>query len=65
MKAATYLVYIVLWESMVIGGCAYVVFGLGYSGWWFLLALMLSASAYKPKDWIGPTPPADKGVGDG
>lgn len=47
----TYLIYIVLYEALVIGGCAYVVFFLGYSGWWFLLALLFSAGAYKPNRW--------------
>lgn len=30
-----------LWPFFVIGGCAYIVFGLGHSGWWFLFALGL------------------------
>lgn len=30
-----------LWPFFVVGGCGYAVFGLGYSGWWFLLAVML------------------------
>lgn len=29
------------WNLFIILGCAYVVFGLGHSGWWFLLAVML------------------------
>lgn len=31
----------VAYRLAVLGTCAYVVFGLGYSGWWFLLALLL------------------------
>jgi len=47
----TYLIYIIIWEAMVLGGFGYVVFGLGKSGWWMLLAVFMSASAYKPESW--------------
>lgn len=47
----TYLIYIIIWEAMVLGGFGYVVFVLGKSGWWMLLAVLMSASAYKPKRW--------------
>jgi hypothetical protein len=47
----TYLIYIIFWETLVIGGCAYIVFGLHYSGWWFILAVALSQAAYRPKQW--------------
>ena len=49
--AITYMIYIILWEALVIGGFGYVVFVLNRSGWWMLLAVLLSASAYKPKSW--------------
>ena len=49
--AITYMIYIILWEALIIGGFGYVVFGLNRSGWWMLLAVLLSASAYKPKSW--------------
>lgn len=52
MKAFTYLLYIVLYEALVIGGTGYVVFVLGCSGWWFLLAALFSAGAYRPEAWI-------------
>lgn len=32
-----------IWDVVLIVGCAYVVFGLKQSGWWFLLALLLLA----------------------
>lgn len=51
MKALTYLIYIVLWEGLCIGGAAYITIWRGCSGWWWLLALLLSGAAYKPKDW--------------
>jgi nitrate reductase NapE component len=49
--AITYMIYIILWEALVIGGFGYAVFVLNRSGWWMLLAVLLSASAYKPKSW--------------
>lgn len=47
----TYLIYIIIWEAMVFGGFGYVVFGLGKSEWWMLLAVLMSANAYKPESW--------------
>ena len=52
MKSLTYLIYILAWESMVLGGAYYAVFILNRSGWWFLLAVLLSGAAYKPQNWI-------------
>lgn len=46
-----YLIYIIIWEAMVLGGFGYVVFVLGKSGWWMLLAVLMSMSAYNPKSW--------------
>jgi hypothetical protein len=47
----TYLIYIIVWEALVIGGCGYIVFVLNRSGWWFVLAALLSGAAYRPKHW--------------
>jgi hypothetical protein len=47
----TYLFYIVFWEFLCIGGCGYIVFVLGNSGLWFILAFVLSVSAYRPESW--------------
>ena len=52
MKYLTYLIYIIIYETLVVGGCAYAVFVLGHSGWWFLLAVAMSGSAYSPERWI-------------
>lgn len=52
MKYLTYLIYILLWEGFVFGGAGYAVFILQRSGWWFLLAVLLSGAAYKPEDWL-------------
>ena len=51
MRALTYLIYIVIWEAATLGTCTYLVFWKGYSGWWFLLAILLSTMAYKPSSW--------------
>lgn len=50
--AITYLIYIVLYETLIIGGCGYVVFVLGHSADWWFLAVLFSAGAYKPNTWI-------------
>lgn len=53
----TYLIYIIMWDGFVVGGCAYAVFWLGHSGWWFALAMVLAALAYRPSSWrelLGP-----------
>lgn len=52
MKYLTYLIYIIAFEGLVLGGTGYAVFVLGESGWWFLLALIVSGAAYKPQTWI-------------
>jgi hypothetical protein len=52
MRYLTYLIYIVLFEGLVWGGTGYAVFALDQSGWWFLLALLVSGSAYRPQTWI-------------
>lgn len=42
------LLVLLIWNGALIVGTAYIVFGLGYSGWWWLLTLILmsgSASA--------------------
>ena len=52
MKYLTYLIYIIAFEGLVLGGTGYAVFVLGKSGWWFLLALIVSGAAYEPQTWI-------------
>lgn len=52
MNALTYLIYILAFETLVLGGCGYAVFVLGHSGWWFLPAVLLSGCAYGPGKWI-------------
>jgi len=47
----TYCIYIVLYETLVLGGTGYVVFILGRSNWWMLLGVLLSCGAYKPESW--------------
>lgn len=52
MREITYLIYIVIWESMIFGGTGYAVFVLDRSGWWFLLATLIGGCAYPPERWI-------------
>lgn len=39
-----------LWDFFLIGGAAYVVFGLHRSPWWFLLAVILLAGSSDDKE---------------
>lgn len=52
MKEITYLIYIIFWVSLIIGGTGYAVFVLGHSGWWFVLAVILGSASYSPITWI-------------
>lgn len=48
MAAAIMVLALFAWNGAIVVGTAYLVFGLGYSGWWWVLALVLmtgSASA--------------------
>lgn len=47
----TYLIYIIVWDCGLIGGCTYLVFWKGISGYWFFLAVILSFCGFKPKHW--------------
>lgn len=49
--AVTYLIYIIIWETMVLGGFGYIIFWLGHSAWWIIVAIVLSGAAYKPERW--------------
>lgn len=50
MNNKTILIYYI-YVLLLIGACGYVVFGLGYSGWWFLLvALFTNISPTTNKD---------------
>lgn len=52
MSYITYLIYIILWESLIFGGIGYAVFWLGFSGWWILAAIFVGGCAYSPERWI-------------
>jgi len=51
MKIASYLIYIICYETLVIAGTGYAVFVLGHSGWWWLLGVLFSAGCWKPERW--------------
>ena len=52
VRYITYLIYIILWQGMIFSGTGYIVFAMGESGWWFVLAIALGSSSYKPQSWI-------------
>lgn len=41
MKGITVLTMSMVYNLIILGFTSYIVFGLGHSGWWFLLAVML------------------------
>lgn len=41
------MAFTTVWNTMVWGGCGYAVFWLGHSGWWFLLAMVVSCGINK------------------
>lgn len=49
VKDLLVIILTIIYNLTIVVGCSYVVFGLGFSGWWFLLAIMLKAS-YKRSD---------------
>lgn len=51
LLAITYLIYTIIWDVGIMGGCAYLVFWQGHSGWWFALAVIICSSSYKPERW--------------
>jgi hypothetical protein len=51
MKEITYLIYIIFWELLCFVPIFYAVFWLDKSGWWFLLAIIISQAAYSPYQW--------------
>lgn len=38
----------VVWAFTILIGTGYVIFFLGYSGWWWLLAILLLSADFKP-----------------
>ncbi|WP_434733750.1 hypothetical protein NL154_05620 [Rhizobium sp. YTUHZ044] len=51
MKIISYLMYAIFYETLTLGGTAYVTFVLDQSGWWWLLGVLLSAGIWKPERW--------------
>lgn len=47
----TYLIYIIFWFTLVVGGTGYATFVLDHSAWWWILALLLCETAYTPTSW--------------
>lgn len=51
MRIASYMIYLVFYETLTIGGTAWVVFIQGQSGWWWILGVIFSAGCIKPERW--------------
>lgn len=51
MRVWSYVIYAIIYEAIAIVGTAYVVFVLGYSGWWWLLGVLFSAGITPPERW--------------
>lgn len=49
MKYLTFLLYIIIWDGGIIGGTFYATFILGHSGWWWVVAVILTAESFKPR----------------
>lgn len=51
-RAITYLIYLLFYLTLVLGGIGYAVFVLGHSYWWLLLAFVLNYTTYRPNSWM-------------
>ena len=51
LSMVTYLIYCIVWDCAIMAGCAYLVFWKGHSGLWFLLAILIAGTSYKPSGW--------------
>lgn len=52
MISASYVIYRILWAALLFGGCGYVVFWLGHSGWWFLAVVAIhNLHTTRPDSW--------------
>ncbi len=51
MRIWSYVVYAIAYETLTIGGTAYVVFAMGNSGWWWFLGVLFSAGIIPPERW--------------
>lgn len=47
-KLILFLIYTILWQGMVWYGFYHIVFVLGKSAWWVVLAIVLAGSQFKP-----------------
>lgn len=41
------ILLLAIYNLTILAGCSYIVFGLGHSGWWFLLALACMGTSKK------------------
>jgi hypothetical protein len=52
MIPVTYLIYIIFWGTLTIGGSGYIVFFKNQSAWWILLGVALCNCNFNPKQWM-------------
>ncbi len=48
-KLTLFVIYTILWESLIWIGVVYLVYFMSASAWLFLLALMMSGAQFKPR----------------
>lgn len=51
MTQITYLIYVLAWPAMMIGGSVYLCGWRGWSGWWVVLGYLYCSGMIGPKKW--------------
>lgn len=56
----SYLIYIIVWETLTIGLTFSAIFFAEASPWWIVLAIYLSSKAYSPERWVALRKPVEQ-----
>ena len=59
-KLVVFAIYTVIYEGIIWGIFSYAIFMIGESGWWMILAVVMSSSQLKPKHFGLPYKIKDK-----
>lgn len=51
LSIITFLLYTIIWDCGTLVGCAYLVFWREQTAWWFVLAVVMCGTSYKPSHW--------------